>query len=45
MFLFRQGFRFQEMGAASATAMIMVAIAAVLAGLYAIMILRRKDTA
>jgi len=40
MFLFRQGFRFQEMGAASATAMVMVAIAAVLAGVYAAMILR-----
>lgn len=40
MFLYRQGFRDFEIGLASATAMLMVAIAALLAALYAARLLR-----
>lgn len=41
MYLYRLGFRFFEVGMASATAMIMVAIAGALAAVYAASILRR----
>ena len=44
MFLYRQGFRFFEVGMASATAMIMVIIAGALAAFYAVMLLRRGRT-
>ncbi|MEO1200464.1 MAG: sugar ABC transporter permease [Pseudomonadota bacterium] len=45
MFLYREGFRFFEIGAASATAMIMVVIAGLLAAVYAWSIMRsaRRD--
>jgi len=42
MYLYRLGFRFFEVGMASATAMIMVAIAGALAAVYAASILRRS---
>ena len=41
MFLYRQGFRFFEVGMASTTAMIMVLIAGLLASVYAVMLLRK----
>jgi multiple sugar transport system permease protein len=43
MYLYRLGFRYSEIGMASAVAMIMVVIAGLLAAVYAMTLFRRKD--